>query len=71
MQAKGVSSKDGVSSGVTSTYLSSPHEMEAYAHTIAYEIIRVFRHLPEQTRDYAVNGVMIGRQVRGYFKMKQ
>lgn len=44
-------------------YLAAPHEMEAYAHTVAFDLIRVLRKVPETMQVAMMNAILGNRNL--------
>ena len=44
-------------------YLSSPHELEAYAHTVAVDLIKILRNVPENMQSMMMNTILNNRNL--------
>lgn len=64
LKAPGASGKRGdFSTAKGDPYLAAPHELEAYAHTVAYDLIRVLRKVPETMRAAMMNTILSNRHL--------
>jgi len=63
LNAPGSCRRGDFSSATDDRYLSAPHELEAYAHTVAYDLIRVLRKVPETMRAAMLNTILGNRHL--------